>query len=543
MTSAAFTINGAALDGGVVVTASSTVTLALTDLTGARLVNWAIQSASESSVALPTITQSGNIGQTATFTFPAAPAHGLGLSLLVSCTVIDGTGAQVSQRGICGIASPAGTLLACYGEKAERRANGWTEEVNQAIAATSPEARVGAVAPLVPSTLVTTFQSGHGWTNAYGGAGSTDLNNADDPYIGTQSVKLVTDGAGTVRGIKRWAMTPIDFTGKCLRLAVKVSGVANLATDGFYVYLGSSSLANYRVFVVLPQSGQNWFVDGEWTELTIPFNVSASRSSTSGSFARNNVTDITIRVKDDASGTPVTVYVGKVAVVTEPTAKISICCDDGYASVFSVAAPLLANYAMPATHYTICELVGQAGRITVDQLKRLQRVGWDVALHAYAAQVHTDTYPGTDAAALRQDLDRGIRWLKANGFNGYTHGSYPLGKFTGGHEQTLQIVREKFAAYRSIYTQVGGMVPVDDPHRMRLTINLAYPLTLASAKALLDAAMTANEWCIILFHNLVTTPTTSTEWATADFDALLAYIRSTYPAVPVETIGRTLGVV
>jgi hypothetical protein len=293
------------------------------------------------------------------------------------------------------------------------------------------------------------------------------------------------------------------------------------------------------VFVINPQS-QHWLVDGEWCEITIPWNESVARSSFSGTFSRSAITDIVVRFRDNGTGVYVSMSLGRISMVDESTSKISFCCDDGYASVFSAAFPILYAKGWAATHYTICELVGGAGRVTLPQLKTMQRSGWDVALHSYSSAVHTATYPATSEAALVYDLERGKHWLKSNGFRGYTHGSYPLGAFSGG--AALSAVRTRFAAFRSIYSLVGESSPPDDPHKLRVTINLAYPLTLVFAQALLDAAIAAKEHVIILWHNLVATPTVDTEWAIADFQALCNYIATTYPAVPVKTIGDALGI-
>ena len=134
MTSAAFTINGTVTPCAVSVAGGSTVALELVDLTGATVVQWAVESASRDGVTLPTITQTGNVGQHGSLTFPAAPGDGLGLSLLVSCTVTDGAGQQTVMRGVCGIAGPSGLIPVAYGERDDRRATGWTDEVNTAIA-------------------------------------------------------------------------------------------------------------------------------------------------------------------------------------------------------------------------------------------------------------------------------------------------------------------------------------------------------------------------------------------------------------------------
>jgi hypothetical protein len=167
MTSALFTIDGTEVPCAVASTAGATVTCVLTDLTGAVVVQWAIEAASEDTT-FPTLTTSGALGQTATFTMPAMPTHGRGLSFLVACTVIDGSGVAQTMRGIAGLAAPNGLLLVCYGETEDRRPEGWAYELNRAIAG----AGWGRAVTMTDATYNPTV----GYCNAgvviYGGAAS-----------------------------------------------------------------------------------------------------------------------------------------------------------------------------------------------------------------------------------------------------------------------------------------------------------------------------------------------------------------------------------
>ena len=46
------------------------------------------------------------------------------------------------------------------------------------------------------TTVVTNFESGHGWTVQSAGGGTSNLNDTTDFAFGTQSIRLTTAGAG-----------------------------------------------------------------------------------------------------------------------------------------------------------------------------------------------------------------------------------------------------------------------------------------------------------------------------------------------------------
>ena len=66
-----------------------------------------------------------------------------------------------------------------------------------------------------------------------------------------------------------------------------------------------------------------------------------------------------------------------------PTNPILLTFDDGYASSFDVADPLLAEYGWNAAIYIITASVGRPGRLTWAQLRQLQASGrWQIDEHA-----------------------------------------------------------------------------------------------------------------------------------------------------------------
>lgn len=64
-----------------------------------------------------------------------------------------------------------------------------------------------------------------------------------------------------------------------------------------------------------------------------------------------------------------------------PEKPIVLTFDDGYASTFSRAAPILAAHGFTGTVFVITDFVGQPGYLTWDQVRQLAAAGWEVGSH------------------------------------------------------------------------------------------------------------------------------------------------------------------
>jgi hypothetical protein len=132
--SANFTVNSLATPPEVAVSAGSTVTLALTSISGVRTVVWTIEGNSSHTLVNPVITPAGSpSGATATFVMPA----GTGQGYLLQCVVNGGNDdegtyqSQLTKRAIIGVVDASGTVPFCAGETTERSATyGYTERLN-----------------------------------------------------------------------------------------------------------------------------------------------------------------------------------------------------------------------------------------------------------------------------------------------------------------------------------------------------------------------------------------------------------------------------
>lgn len=139
MTSAAFTINSTTVpqsNGDAVETSSGgTVSLAVTDTTGANSIVWDVVGTSDPDVAAPTITTAGvPDGATATFIMPGEPSLSMGSAVGVRCRVEDDAGNTYDHHGVVGVPNNASLVPLCAGEKTWRHAtHGWLKQVNSSL--------------------------------------------------------------------------------------------------------------------------------------------------------------------------------------------------------------------------------------------------------------------------------------------------------------------------------------------------------------------------------------------------------------------------
>jgi peptidoglycan/xylan/chitin deacetylase (PgdA/CDA1 family) len=405
----------------------------------------------------------------------------------------------------------------------------------------------GAVPPRPPfaaqpiAAYVTQFQASHGFIASGAARPGDNLNDTADHVLGTQSAVIETDGAGTARTLTRLGLPPIDFTNHAAKLWVKLDNVAHAAN--LSLALGSGNLANRFSFAFHSTQGQKWTTEGDWVAFTMTW--SPDSVSTVGTPNRAAITDIQLRVVDDASGTPVRLHVNGLALVAEPLATypngvVSITFDDNFATMVSAGLPVLAQQNMPATAYVITDLVDDPGRATLADLTALQNThGWEIAAHAAADVHHAARYPNLTAQVVEDDMVDTRAWLIANGFAGYDHCAYPGGDFTGGlGTDVLALARRYFATCRTIYQRQRETYLPADSAKLRV-LYVQNTTTLARAMAAVDSARANREWIILVFHSLVATPSVSTEWSATDFATLVDHIATS--GMPVKTVGQVRG--
>ncbi|MDQ3338174.1 MAG: polysaccharide deacetylase family protein [Myxococcota bacterium] len=346
-----------------------------------------------------------------------------------------------------------------------------------------------------------------------------------------------TDGEGTERTFSWAGLEAIDFSNHMIQLSLKTQNIARAAK--FELVLGTDGFTNAFVFTLRSQQGQLWITDGRW----VTPSLSWSPSSTIGAPSRARITDIMLRVTDDASSTPVTVELDGIALVREPVARyprgvLSFTFDDNHDSMITEGAPRLDARGFLATAYVIIGNIDEPLRATLPQIQERHARGWDIAAHSFSFAAHNMRWTTMPYEVLEDDIVSSREWLMAQGFNGYDHCAYPGGDFTnGGTTDVLSLVDRYFTSCRTIFQRQREAAPPADAHKLRV-FYITNSTTLTAAKAAVDDAIRAREWIIVVFHKLVENPAVSTEWRTSDFAAFVDHVAAS--GITVEPVTKVL---
>ncbi|MEU6651269.1 polysaccharide deacetylase family protein [Streptomyces sp. NPDC046900] len=428
----------------------------------------------------------------------------------------------------------------------------------------------GFALPLIPpftrrpawrdGSIVTMFQSGHGWTVGSGTGSASHVDPDTSDFVkGTQAVKVTTAGNASQSQVRRSGMAPMDLTNKAIRLVIKFDAVTNLDRINFYV--GTSNFTNFFQWTPHTHStttSQNWISDGEWVTLTFgwPSVVSASGSYTLSSTkvpsTTTGFTDMQIAVYDNGTG-PVTYHVQSIDIIdgtsaTFPSGVCSITFDDSYQSVFDYARPKMDALGYRGTNYTIVGNLGSPSYLTATEVRQLQDVnGWEIGAHSYDPAVHTNRYTSYTAAEVDMDLAKSRAWLVSNGLTG-DGVAYPGGNFwrTTDNVSIEGLVAKYFSHGRSITGQPESAAP-PMPYRLRAQTGIndgtalggitVSQLTVAGGP--LDQCANGT-WLILAFHKIVTTtPAASTECSQTGFNTVMDAIAARgIKVLPVSDVLR-----
>ena len=107
--------------------------------------------------------------------------------------------------------------------------------------------------PAATRTILTQFQTGHGFTKL-SGTGTATLNDTSDFQLGTQSVKFVTTGDGGSNILQKNSVGPYDLSGKMIQITFKLNstgqapgtGALNIGDLSFYLSSDNQSTTNGR---------------------------------------------------------------------------------------------------------------------------------------------------------------------------------------------------------------------------------------------------------------------------------------------------------
>lgn len=414
--------------------------------------------------------------------------------------------------------------------------------------------------PVLPSeTLLIAPGAAYTVLTASGGLTiSQDTTNYD---WGTQSIKMVTSGNGASNFATITFSTPIDLSEAILGLGIEIDSFTPY--NDFQIRLSSDGFVSSNFDFCKPLYtglSQRWVEPNLWEYITINRGGAVGNMS-SGQWAQNgtglasyqSVNAIRFKLVDNGGSAPMTIRLGFLSYFRRPESGIlSITFDDSRLSQFTVAKPAMDAYRMRGTLYNIGYNVENAASFgnayyNTTQLAQMQSDSrWEVGAHAFTdstgVQAHTlgyDSLTAHDGEIDILQLKTFLRQQQALGIDSFAlpHGTWSLNpsNTTNANPNVLGMMAQYFNTCATTYANTIETYPAANRMKLRRYV-VQNTDTATSIMAMVNAAITNKWWLILAFHNLVTTPSSNTDFAISEFQSLIPQIATSN--IPVYTVGE-----
>jgi peptidoglycan/xylan/chitin deacetylase (PgdA/CDA1 family) len=346
---------------------------------------------------------------------------------------------------------------------------------------------------------------------------------------GTQSIQLTAPVAA--QGYINKVFSPaLDLSAAaCVRIyfyiadktkinafALLLSHSASNYTNGFQYSVGTGAIRNGWNFKNIPKADFATMAAGNWA---------------------NPIAQIRFRVTSVAGQQGVISWDYMTAgVLGTPAAFISF--DDDYASVYTLAYPIMRAHNIRGTIYTISTTVGDVGRMTTAQLAELHAAGWDIANHSDNS-TNLTTYSQADAqthiAACKTYLD-GLGLTRAS-----AHLAYP----SGGYNATVKAAATAAGILTGRATAETGpeyeILPFEDNLAIDPYTSLNATRTEATVESKITQAIAKGGILAAYGHEIVAAAPAGEQWLDTDLAALCNFIATNnLPCVTISELYRLM---
>ena len=263
------------------------------------------------------------------------------------------------------------------------------------------------------------FPSGHGWTGVNG-----KFSDAGAPFVvnGDRSLRIGSEGNATTAVASSPELEKVNLKHAHVAVQGLVSFSSRLQT--VKLRLSSGNIATDYVEATVWQEDFDPIILGSTFEYQ---SLARGDFAVTGQVDWSKINRAQLLVTDNGSG-EVSFYVpGIYAVPDHQKATVSFAFDDGYESVFTRALKKLSTYRFPASAYVISDIVGNANRLSLEQLHKLRDLHhWEISGHSKTIVAHNlpNGLDSLEPEALKEEMD-GLRdWLYENGFSRASY-AYP----------------------------------------------------------------------------------------------------------------------
>lgn len=350
------------------------------------------------------------------------------------------------------------------------------------------------------------------------------------------------------------------------KLSLKVTNEAN-ARD-LALYMGDSTFTNYYRLRFRSGQGEVYVSENEW----LSFGLSLENVGTDpiGKPDPCKLSRVRLRAVDDGTAR-VTLSFDALTKVPRslefPNGVVSVTFDDGFLTTYTEGAPCMDgsdplcqvpggnNAPLPATLYPIISALGSYLPEENDyfmseaQLADLRARGWDLGVHAFDQDIHSDTYTKRTEIDGRRDMRAAKQWLfeRFGVGSGYENFAYPKGEFFPGSPgettRAIDITRTEFTSARTINWQMRELPRPSDLHKLRVRY-VTRTTTVEDVRRAVEVAERNAEWVILVFHDLVHTPEELARKSyfvlTDDFRAMVRMLREPDRTAQVKDVSQVM---
>lgn len=236
------------------------------------------------------------------------------------------------------------------------------------------------------------------------------------------------------------------------------------------------------------------------------------------------------------------------------SARVSFTFDDGFESMYTVAAPSLAKFGMAGVGYVVTGCVGMTTTpntcraddnkpyMTWDQVTALQnQYGWEIGSHTVTHPLLVSADEGTGAILTPQqritEISQSKNDLAAHGIDAVSFAD-PYGDW---NFTSLAEIAQYYAIHRPFADVVNAthnnIFPYSD--YLPYVVQVQDGVTFDMIKPYIDAAKAGNHWLVLVFHDIIagngstasTDGNQSYSYNAAGLEQIAAYIQSQNIAV------------
>jgi len=353
--------------------------------------------------------------------------------------------------------------------------------------------------------------------NYYALAGSLNLD-YNNFVNGNMSLKCVSDNTGNDCAYRNSSSTVYSVNLNTHYLAITLNVLDITKLKYLTVEIGDTTLNNilrWRLSTSPSGAGHesNYILSDNWCTITL----NLEDATTYGSPDITNLQRIQFRLRDNGQGAA-TVNFQSVIALKRQNAVVSFVFDDGYANTGTRAEPTLSKYGLRGTLFVVTDLINNqavTGSMTWQRIKNLQDFsGWEIAGHGGSQDPHdsSDGYIDFSDEEIRTDFEKIKTDFVANGIKLPKGFAYPKGTWNARVEG---VAREFYAYSRGINQLNGRECPITmEPYRLRALLGVSdyngdyvtKPEELYKDGGILDKIKQYGGWLIIVFHQIVNTP-------------------------------------